>query len=125
MSDELKPCPFCGGKARYRTGCGVECSVCFANIVDARRLRESVCAKWNRRSDAAALSEAQATIARLEAALRLIELIGYREGEEFGWINAHMRGVATAALSGDSIDNYWRLFPNHRRAALSPREGEG
>ena len=50
----------------------------------------------------------------LRDALRLIELIGYREGEQFGWINAHMRGVATSALTGGSLEHYWRLFPRHR-----------
>lgn len=63
--------------------------------------------------------------AQLESALRLIELIGYREGEEFGWINAHMRGVASSALSGQSIAHYWRLFPNHRPpAALRAMDGK-
>lgn len=66
--DDLRPCPFCGGKARYRTGCGVECADCFANIVEARRIKDTVVAEWNRRSDAA-LSEAQAHIKRLEVAL--------------------------------------------------------
>lgn len=61
--------------------------------------------------------------AQLESALRLIELIGYREGEEFGWINAHMRGVASSALSGQSIAHYWRLFPNHRPPAALRGEG--
>jgi hypothetical protein len=74
MSDDLKPCPFCGGRARYRTGCGVECSDCFANIVDAGRIPGDVINEWNKRHAAAALTEAKATIARLEAALETAKL---------------------------------------------------
>jgi hypothetical protein len=59
----------------------------------------------------------EAEVARLRDGVRLIELIGYREGEDFGWINAHMRGVATSILSDESIAHYWRLFPNRRRRA--------
>ena len=63
---------------------------------------------------------AEAEAERLREALRLIELLGYREGEELGWVNAHMRGVATSALQGDDFSPYWRLFPQHRpRAALA------
>lgn len=104
MSDELKPCPFCGGKARYRTGVGVECSDCFASIVEARRLRESVFAEWNRRADAAALAEAQATIARLEAALR---------------------EIAQEPMNGDLMEPIIKRNLATARAVLSPREGEG
>lgn len=76
--------------------------------------------QWVKADEAAARIEAlEAEVARLRDGVRLIELIGYREGEDFGWINAHMRGVATSILSGESIAHYWRLFPNHRpRAAL-------
>lgn len=62
----------------------------------------------------AALKLAQRRLAKVMEGLRLIELIGYREAEEIGWINAHMRGVATDVLSGKSIDHYWRFFPKHR-----------
>lgn len=58
---------------------------------------------------------AERRLAKVMEGLRLIELIGYREAEEIGWINAHMRGVATDVLSGKSIDYYWRFFPQHRQ----------
>lgn len=36
MEDELKPCPFCGGKAKLQTTCEhhawVECSACHARF---------------------------------------------------------------------------------------------
>lgn len=63
--DGLKPCPFCGGKARYRHMCGVECSDCSANVVDVRRNLTAAIADWNRRTDATALAEARAEIDRL------------------------------------------------------------
>lgn len=69
-----------------------------------------------------AIATLRAEVERLRGALRLIELIGYREGEDFGWINAHMRGVATSILSDQSIDHYWRLFPNHRAALEGKHE---
>lgn len=80
-------------------------------------------ARSQRDAAEAALAAERTKVAALNDALRLIELIGYREGEDFGWINAHMRGVATSVLAGQSIEHYWRLFPNHRPlAALSEAE---
>ena len=63
--------------------------------------------------------KAEARAERLEAALRLIEVIYYREDRELNWIAAHMRGCATAALKGEPLELYRRLaggFP--ARAAL-------
>ncbi len=45
----LLPCPFCGGEARYRFRCGVECSQCNANVVDLRAESTAIAA-WNRRA---------------------------------------------------------------------------
>jgi hypothetical protein len=97
------------------------------NQLDSERHSVSVLEKRvAEKMDALAASEAK--VAELEAknallveALRLIELFGYREGEDFGWINAHMRGTATAALEGKDLAAYWRLFPNHRPAALEAK----
>lgn len=63
MSIELKPCPFCGGKAVYRKKSGdygytpdihlVECTRCDAEIratsLDYKDLKDVVVDKWNRR----------------------------------------------------------------------------
>ena len=63
------------------------------------------------------ITRLRAKVERLKDALRLIELFGYREGEELGWVNAHMTGIATAAQEGNDLAFYWRLFPNHRPLA--------
>lgn len=68
---------------------------------------------------AAALDALEAENARLRDQLRLIELLGYREGEQMGWLVAHMRGVANDALEGRTSAHMWRLFPRHRPAALT------
>jgi hypothetical protein len=64
----------------------------------------------------------EAENARLRDQLRLIELLGYREGEQLGWLVAHMRGVANDALEGRTSAHMWRLFPKHRPAALAPAQ---
>lgn len=74
---------------------------------------------WSAEKARATAAEERAE--RMAEALRLIELLGYREGEELGWIVAHMRGVANDALEGRTSEHIWRLFPRHR-AALT--EGE-
>lgn len=58
-------------------------------------------------------------VERLRESLRLIELIGYREGEQAGWMVAHMRGVANDALEGRTSEHIWRLFPHHRARLLT------
>lgn len=68
---------------------------------------------------AAALDALEAENARLRDQLRLIELLGYREGEQMGWLVAHMRGVANDALEGRASAHMWRLFPKHRPAAFT------
>lgn len=57
---DLKPCPFCGGKARLFVGDGVRviCSKCYAgtmvrtdNIESDSNSVEKVIEAWNRRAD--------------------------------------------------------------------------
>lgn len=85
-------------------------------------LMEGHTGDWVRYDQAAAALDAKdAEIARLRDQLRLIELLGYREGEQMGWLVAHMRGVAYDALEGRTSSYMWRLFPHHR-AALDGKE---
>ena len=57
---DLKPCPFCGGKARLFVGNGVRviCSKCYAgtmiltdNMECESNAVETVVESWNRRAD--------------------------------------------------------------------------
>ena len=60
MSDELKPCPFCGGKAEWRSGgpgCSwITCTSCPAETADGsiRRIRDV----WNTRTNSIPSPEA-------------------------------------------------------------------
>lgn len=73
--EELKPCPFCGGKAHLLTSNGsflVECSVCLTDFLNGPvgigwyRSEKDAAAGWNDRPIERAL------IAQLEAAQKLI-----------------------------------------------------
>lgn len=118
MDDELKPCPFCGEANQnvlmvqhmegtiihptYR----VTCDNCGGSC--GWTDRGDHVAEWNQRAAAAALSEAQATIARLEAALRRCPPTS----------NPNL----SAEEHVERIEVWWR---NWARPALSSREGEG
>jgi hypothetical protein len=58
--EELKPCPFCGGKARLLVNDGVReiCSKCYVGTMNMTDVMwqesnavETVVATWNRRTD--------------------------------------------------------------------------
>ena len=54
MTENLKPCPFCGGESEihqaYDGMYQVECANCFARSAFARD-KKSVIDRWNRRAD--------------------------------------------------------------------------
>ena len=72
MSDELKPCPFCGGEAEHFGGGGnhcIRCTVCEVTnetlkrgsmVFDAYRTAEEAAAAWNAR---AAVADEQFSLA--------------------------------------------------------------
>lgn len=54
MNEELKPCPFCGGKAEISlllSNYGVACTSCMGAIFPAKeQTREEAIKAWNRRA---------------------------------------------------------------------------
>lgn len=53
MTDELKPCPFCGGKAEYgltMAGEEVYCTACYANMPRTTTADEAI-SRWNARAE--------------------------------------------------------------------------
>ena len=78
MSDDLKPCPFCGGEAEWKSGgpgCAwVSCKKCPAETGDGSIPR--IIAAWNRRADTAEVIALRARVAALTDALRISEVGG-------------------------------------------------
>ncbi len=54
MTEELKPCPFCGGNASmrlyYKGLYGVRCDSCDSRVGQVFKTREDAIAAWNRRA---------------------------------------------------------------------------
>lgn len=77
MADELKPCPFCGGEAEWRSGgpgCAwVSCKDCPAETGDGNVPR--IAAAWNRRTPDL-IPRADADLAALEAKTEMAALLG-------------------------------------------------
>lgn len=52
---ELKPCPFCGGKAKYNLFCGnvcITCTECMGGVFPTRgNTKEQAAEDWNRRAN--------------------------------------------------------------------------
>ena len=63
---ELKPCPFCGGRATvvehiyygFQNRYGVVCLDCYAETRQVLHSKDAAIAGWNRRADANSLMEA-------------------------------------------------------------------
>lgn len=54
MSEKLKPCPFCGGKAKINGGsvlCYVRCESCKARVWSCYETKEEAIAAWNQRAE--------------------------------------------------------------------------
>ena len=84
MSDELKPCPFCGGEADVvfpefedNNHGTVMCMTCFATSPDKENWKEAVTA-WNTRTDAIAPQQA----AEVLLASPDLELVTRAAGDE-------------------------------------------
>ncbi len=54
MDDELKPCPFCGGKVSewedYDNSWYVECNCCGVKVIQPTDTKDEVDKWWNRRA---------------------------------------------------------------------------
>lgn len=85
MSEELKPCPFCGGEAEYHFDKGqtgevygwVGCNQCDAMSchIDVRSMQPEETHPidaWNTRADEARIAALEAEVARLRGVLREI-----------------------------------------------------
>lgn len=56
MSEELKPCPFCGGEAEMRLyDCEyfAQCIECFSSTAADHQTEEDAASAWNRRAQIA------------------------------------------------------------------------
>ena len=74
MSEELKPCPFCGGKSIMNGYRFIFCSDCRA-IIDHLCNQENGITAWNRRAEPEELPEWVKTAIRIEIG-GLIEHLG-------------------------------------------------
>ncbi len=80
MSEELKPCPFCGGKAEASSGpgttfCSVHCFDCGVamDAIKPAHYLPRVIAAWNRRTESSELSAAKASITEKDELLAMIK----------------------------------------------------
>lgn len=77
MSEELKPCPFCGGEADLakgkfgdgKTSHYVECMKC-AGMADMYGDSDSAIAAWNTRTKATTLADSEKQVKKLEGVLK-------------------------------------------------------
>ena len=94
MSDELKPCPFCGSSATHDSASRaeiIECDLCDAHVYGITV--PTVIAKWNTR---AAPVVTDAMMIRARARLHGCSRIG-----GFVITNEDLRAALTAALGND------------------------
>jgi len=71
MTNELKPCPFCGGEAETHDGRGVQCSQCGARMqytLDPEKIVSR--AAWNTRPSGMVLVPEEPTFEMIEAGAR-------------------------------------------------------
>lgn len=59
MQENIKPCPFCGAKARVSRECElVRCTECGGNVCSARYSLEQAIAAWNTRAEKEGVEDA-------------------------------------------------------------------
>ena len=74
MTDELKPCPFCGGEAHMPYyGDRVECRECKGSVMTI--------AAWNTRADDARISALEQRVRELEEALKPFAFLEMEKAE--------------------------------------------
>lgn len=133
MSDELKPCPFCGGEKirdRFiRDGRQVYCADCSASVTAFQpNATENARSLWNGRTDAAELEQAADVIADRNAEISDLrrKLFPYADAAEISGISwdgkyligdkASIRFFHEMKNRGEQIDVYKRAYDQNLAA---------
>lgn len=101
MSDDLKPCPFCGPQENedyrpslreercliheYQIGTSVFCPCCGVSLHD--EYQDDTVTRWNTRADAEALKAADALVGELQSAISCA-------GPHDYWVSAARQAIA-------------------------------
>lgn len=106
MSEELKPCPFCGGQAEFNdtSSTWVRCESCGAAI-ECQVEKKDAAQLWNSRSDATLekLREAlEKIIAADDTGPTVYELRENGPSQAIGGSEGRFAAIARAALKGDA-----------------------
>ena len=108
MSDELKPCPFCGAGATWkRSGigwavhCGQRFGACFMNArTHYQNDKYSAIRAWNTRDDLPATDAQALANEKVKALVEALEVIAGEGCERSSWFQSKAR-AALAAMEAD------------------------